>query len=98
MGADSPDVATAKGLLDQLKLRGFTFHRIAPGEDGPLVGHRAGGDWADVIYIEGFSYDCCAWRQRRSSLVVPGKGLIQRHVEGSALMVLHEVLAWDVSS
>ena len=37
MGADSPDVVTAKCLLDQLKQLGFVFQRIAPGEDGPLV-------------------------------------------------------------
>jgi hypothetical protein len=34
MGADSPDVVIAKQLLDQLKLHGFQFERIAPGEEG----------------------------------------------------------------
>ncbi|MGH3787788.1 MAG: hypothetical protein ACRDRG_14835 [Pseudonocardiaceae bacterium] len=35
MAADSPDVVIAKRLLDQLKLQGFQFQRVAPGEDGP---------------------------------------------------------------
>jgi hypothetical protein len=37
-------VVIAKGLLDQVKLRGFVFRRAASGEDGPLVGHRVSGD------------------------------------------------------
>lgn len=31
METDSPDVVTAKRLLDHAKLRGFEFQRIAPG-------------------------------------------------------------------
>src|SRR2546421_12393631 len=43
MGVDSPDVVIAKRLLDQLKLCGFQFERIAPGEDGPLTGKQSRG-------------------------------------------------------
>ncbi len=95
MEADSPDVAIAKRLLDQLKLCGFQFQRIAPGEDGPLVGNRITGDWVDVIHIEGFSRECFAWRKRSWSLIVPGGGLVERRADGSALDVLNEVLTWE---
>lgn len=71
METDSPDVVIAKRLLDHAKLHGFEFRRIAPGEDGPLVGNRVCGDWVDLIHIEGFSRDCFAWRKRISSLIVP---------------------------
>lgn len=53
MGADSPDVVIAKRLLDQLKQRGFQFERIAPGEDGPLIGNRMTGNCVDMIHIVG---------------------------------------------
>jgi hypothetical protein len=92
---DSPDVVIAKGLLDQAKLRGFEFRRVAPGEDGPLVGHRGSGDRVDIIHLAGFSRDCLAVRQRTSPLIVPGTGLVERRVEGSALDVLTEILAWE---
>jgi hypothetical protein len=49
MEVNSPDVVIAKQLLDQAKLRGFEFRRAAPGEDGPLLGHRVSGDWMDVV-------------------------------------------------
>lgn len=99
MGTDSPDVVIAKRLLDQLKLVGFEFQRIAPGEDGPLVGNRVtGGDCVDIIHIEGFSRDCFAWRQRSSLLIVPGGGLVDRRTDGSALDVLQEVLTWEPKS
>jgi hypothetical protein len=94
MGMDSPDLVIAKQLLDQVKLRGFVFRRLAPGEDGPLMGHRVSGDRVDIIHIAGFSRDCLAVRQRTSSLIVPGNGLVERRVEGSALDVLNEVLTW----
>lgn len=94
MGVDSPDLVIAKQLLDQVKLRGFVFRRLAPGEDGPLMGHRISGDRVDIIHIAGFSRDCLAVRQRTSSLIVPGNGLVERRVEGSALDVLNEVLTW----
>ncbi len=92
---DSPDVVIAKGLLDQAKLGGFVFRRVAPGEDGPLVGHRVSGDRVDVLHIAGFSRDCLAVRQRTSSLILPGNGLVERRVEGSAIDVLNEVLTWE---
>ncbi|MGH3928416.1 MAG: hypothetical protein ACRDTF_00385, partial [Pseudonocardiaceae bacterium] len=96
MSPDSPDLVIAKRLLDHLKLRGFQFRRTASGADAPLVGRRVSDDWADTIRIEGFSRDCHAWRQRVSSLVVPGDGLVQRRVAGSALTVLNEVLTWEM--
>ena len=98
MGADSPDVMIAKRLLDQLKQRGFQFQRIAPGEDGPLIGNRVTGNCVDMIHIEGFSRDCFAWRQRSSSLIVPGGRLVERRADGSALDVLNEVLTWESKS
>jgi hypothetical protein len=98
MGTDSPDVVIAKRLLDQLKLCGFQFERIAPGEDGPLIGNRVTGDYVDMIHIEGFSHDCFAWRQRSSSLILPGGGLVERRAAGSAIDVLHEVLTWEPKS
>jgi hypothetical protein len=92
---DSPDVVIAKRLLDHAKLRGFEFRRIAPGEDGPLVGNRVSGDWVDLIHIEGFSSDCFAWRQLISSLIIPERTLVERRVDGSAFDVLNEVLTWE---
>lgn len=38
MDTDSPDMVVAKQLLDYAKRGGFTFRRIAPGADAPLVG------------------------------------------------------------
>ncbi|MGH3906217.1 MAG: hypothetical protein ACRDTE_18850 [Pseudonocardiaceae bacterium] len=98
MSEDSPDVASAKRLLDTLKARGFQFQRTAPGEDGPLLGNRVTEEWVDTIYFEGFSHDCVGWRQRRSSLIVPDRGLVERRVTGSALTVLNEVLNWKMES
>jgi hypothetical protein len=95
MGVDSPDVVIAKRLLDHARQCGFTFRRVCPGEDGPLVGQRVGGSWVDVIHIAGFSHGCLAVRQRTSSLALPGGGLVERRVEGSALEVLNEVLTWE---
>jgi hypothetical protein len=95
MGMDSPDVVIATRLLDYAKRCGFAFRRAAPGEDGPLVGQRVSGNWIDVIHIAGFSGDCLAVRQRTSSLILPGGGLVERRVEGSALDVLNEVLMWE---
>jgi hypothetical protein len=95
MRADSPDVMIAKRLLDQAKLHGFAFHRIAADEDAPLIGKRVGSDWVDIIHIAGFSRDCLAMRQRTSSLILLRSALVQRRVQGSALDVLHEVLTWE---
>ncbi|MBV9012374.1 MAG: hypothetical protein JO272_10045 [Pseudonocardiales bacterium] len=95
MGTDSPDLVTAKRLLDELKLRGFDFRRTAPGDDAPLVGNRAGSGWIDVIHIGGFSHGCFARRQRTSPLIIPDSERVERQVDGSALRVLNEVLSWE---
>ena len=98
MSANSPDLVSAMRLLDELKVAGFVFQRTAPGVEGPLMGRRVTDDFVDFVYIEGFSHDCIAWRQRRSPLVVPGEGLVERRVVGGALTVLHEVSSWDAGS
>ncbi len=98
MGADSSDLVIAKRLLDQLKLRGFQFQRTAPGEDGPLIGHRVTDCWADLIHIEGFSRDCFALRKRISALIAPSDALLEHQANGSALTVLREVLVWETDS
>lgn len=95
---DSPDLAQTKRLLDDLKAAGFHFVRTAPGEDGPLRGHRVTERWEDTVHIEGFSHDCMAWRQRRSLLIVPGEGVVERRVTGGALTVLAEVANWETDS
>ncbi|MGH3899537.1 MAG: hypothetical protein ACRDTA_15105 [Pseudonocardiaceae bacterium] len=95
MGTDAAALVIAKRLLDELKLSGFQFQRVAPDEDGPVVGNRVSGDWVDLIHIEGFSRDCFACRKRTSSLMVPGNALVQRRVKGSALHVFNEVLMWE---
>lgn len=75
----------------------------------PVCAHRAGlarssarapNHWgvADTIYIEGFSRDCVAWRQRRTSLLVPGEQLVERRVSGGALIVLDEVTTWETNT
>ncbi|MGH3901989.1 MAG: hypothetical protein ACRDTA_27805 [Pseudonocardiaceae bacterium] len=96
--ADYPDLVIAMRLLDHAKLRGFEFRRTSPGEDGPLVGYRVSGDWEDTIHLNGFSRDCFAWRKRTSSLIVPGDGLVERRVAGSALVVLNDALTWETGS
>lgn len=98
MEIDSPDLVTAMRLLDDLKLRGFQFQRVAPGEDGPLGGHRINGACLDLVHIEGFSQDCFAWRKRASSLIVSDNGPVERQTDGSAIDVLNEVLRWDAGS
>ena len=95
MGVDGPDLVIAKRLLDHLKLRGFQFQRAASGPDGPLIGNRTSDGWIDVIYLEGFSRDCAAWRKQTSSLIIPGDGLVTRRAQGSALTVLNDVLTWE---
>jgi hypothetical protein len=87
MQVDSPDLVIAMRLIDSLKLCGLEFRRGSPGEDGPLVGHRISGDRVDLVLIEGFSRDCFAWRQRASSLIIPGNGVVERQVDGSAIDV-----------
>lgn len=92
---DGPDVVIAKRLLDHAKRGGFTFLRVAPGVDGPLVGYRVSDGYVDMIHIDGFSRDCFAWRERASSLIVSQDALVQRTVEGSVLDVLNDVLTWE---
>jgi hypothetical protein len=92
--ADSTDVITGKRLLDAVKRHGFVFARIAPGPDGPIEGIRENAEWRAVIHIGGFSSGCYAWRERQTSLVVPGGSLVKIRAEGSALDVLNEVLGW----
>jgi hypothetical protein len=98
MRPEAPDLMIAKRLLDHLKFHGFQFQRTAPGEDGPLVGSRVSDNWLDLIHTEGFSRDCFAWRRRRSSLIVPGEGLVEHRTQGHALTVLNEVLTWETDS
>jgi hypothetical protein len=90
--ADSPELAAAKRLLDTAKRDGFVFQRVAPGDDGPLLGTREGIDYRDTCYLGGFG-DCChATRARKSSLVMPGGLPITERISGNALEVLHTVV------
>ncbi|MBV9650402.1 MAG: hypothetical protein JO296_09715 [Pseudonocardiales bacterium] len=91
---DSPDVAAAKRLLDAAKDAGFSFQRIAPGEDAPLLGIRQSPQWLDEIHLGGFwvPQSCTAIRRRRSSLVVPGGLPVAQRVSGDALTVLYTVV------
>ena len=95
---DTPDLVIAMRLLDNLKLCGFEFRRSAPGEDAGLIGHRISGERVDLVLIEGFSRGCFAWRQRTTSLIIPGSGLVERQIEGSAIDVMNEVLTWEPGS
>jgi hypothetical protein len=70
--ADSPELTAAKRLLDAAKSQGFTFQRIAPGPDGPLLGIRETVDYRDTCYLGGFGEGCCATRARKYRLVVAG--------------------------
>ncbi|MGH3812264.1 MAG: hypothetical protein ACRDUV_07370 [Pseudonocardiaceae bacterium] len=90
--ADSPELAAAKHLLDAAKDRGFTFERIALGQDAPLRGVRESPDWMDEVYIGGLSTGCSAARRRRYSLIVPGGLPVTERVSGDALEVLHTVI------
>lgn len=93
----SADLVTGKRLLDAVKRQGFVFRRIAPGPDGPLEGVREVGGWRDTIHLGGFSDGCYAWRERTSSLIVPGGALVATRVSGNALNVLNAVLTWEAS-
>jgi len=92
--ADSPDLAAAKRLLDAAKDAGFSFQRIAPGDDAPLLGVRQSTQWFDEIHLGGLwaPQSCTAIRRRRSSLVVPGGLPVAQRVSGDALTVLHTVV------
>ncbi len=81
MSTDSPELLAAKRLLDAAKAAGFAFCRIAPGEDGPLVGRRDTIGYQDEIYLGGFGDSCSAVRRHRWSLVVPGGLPIERALE-----------------
>jgi hypothetical protein len=80
-------------LLDTAKAQGFTFERIAPGDDGPLIGRRDTTEHRDEIYLGGFSDSCHATRARKYSLIVPGGLPITTRVAGDALTVLHTVVS-----
>lgn len=91
-GADGPELSAAKRLLDAAKSQGFTFQRIAPGPDGPLLGVRETADYRDTCYLSGFGEGCSATRARKFSLVVPGGLPITERVSGNALTVLYAVV------
>lgn len=92
---ESPDLVIAMRLLDLAKLRGFQFQRVAKGPDGALLGTRNTGEWSDTIYLDGFSHDCYALRERTTSLIVPGNALVEHRATGDALNVLNTVLTWE---
>ena len=91
--ADSPELAAAERLLDAAKEQGFTFHRIAPGPDGPLLGVRETARYRDTCYLGGFGEGCSATRVRKYSLIVPGGLPLAAQVSGDALTVLHTVVS-----
>lgn len=97
MTAESTDLVIAKRLLDHAKFRGFQFQRVAEGPDAALLGIRRTGEWADTVYLGGFSRDCYALRERTTSLVVPGHALVERRATGDALNVLNAVLTWQTA-
>jgi hypothetical protein len=98
MSADGPQLRVAKRLLDLAKSQGFTFQRVAPGEDGPLFARRETIEHRDEIYLGGFSESCYATRIRKSSLIVPGGLPVTARVSGDALTVLHTVIAdWPIT-
>jgi hypothetical protein len=72
ISADGPELAAAKRLLDLAKDQSFVFQRVAPGEDGPLLGVRESPEYRDQIYLGDFYSGCTATRARKSSLIVPG--------------------------
>ena len=90
---DGPELTAAKRLLDAAKSQGFTFQRIAPGPDGPLLGVRETVEYRDTCYLSGFGEGCSATRARKYSLVVPGGLPITERITGDALTVLHIVLS-----
>lgn len=92
-GPESPELAAAKRLLDAAKDQGFTFQRVAPGPDGPLVGVRETVDYRDTCYLSGFGAGCYATRARKYSLVVPGGLPITERIAGDALTVLQTVVS-----
>jgi hypothetical protein len=93
--ADSSELMAAMRLMDAAKDQGFTFQRVAPGEDGPLRGVRETVEFLDEIYVTGCGRpdSCTAIRRHRSSLVVPGGLPVTARVTGDALVVLHTVVS-----
>lgn len=97
MVVDGQELAAAKRLLDLAMDQGFVFQRIAPGEDGPLLGVRESPEYHDKIYLGGFSSGCTATRARKSSLIVLGGLPVTDRVEGEALIVLHTAVSdWPI--
>lgn len=92
---ESRDLVIAKRLLDHARLQGFQFQRIADGPDHALLGTRRTGEWTDTVYLNGFSRNCYALRERTTSLLVPGQTCAERRVTGNALNVLNTVLTWE---
>jgi hypothetical protein len=92
-GVDGPELTAAKRLLDAAKSQGFTFQRIAPGPDGPLLGVRESVEYRDTCYLSGFGEGCSATRARKYSLVVPGGLPVTERISGNALAVLHTVVS-----
>jgi hypothetical protein len=77
--------------------QGFVFQRVAPGEDGPLLGVRESADYHDKIYLGDVHSGCTATRARKSSLIVPGGLPVTDQVDGEALIVLHTVVSdWSI--
>jgi hypothetical protein len=73
------------------------FQRVAPGEDGPLLGVRESSEYRDQLYLGGFSSSCSATRARKSSLIVPGGLPVTARVEGEALTALHTIVSdWPI--
>lgn len=97
MAAESLDLVVAKRLIDHARLQGFRFRRVAEGPDGAVLGTRQTDDWTDTVYLNGFSRDCYALRERTTSLAVPAGALVERRVTGDALNVLNAVLTWDTA-
>jgi len=94
MTAESPElVITATRLLEEVKAQGFQFRRVG-GPEGALLGTRRAGEWTAMIYLDGFSRNCYALRERRTSLVAPDGALVESRVDGDALNVLNTVLTW----
>lgn len=91
--AESPELAAAKRLLNAAKEQGFTFQRIAPGPDGPLLGVREATGYRDTCYLSGFGEGCSATRARKYSLIVPGGLPVAARVSGDALTVLQTVVS-----
>jgi hypothetical protein len=97
LGVDGSELTAAKRLLDAAKSQGFTFQRIAPGPDGPLLGVRETVEYRDTCYLAGFGDGCSATRARKYSLVVPGGLPITERISGNALTVLHTVVSeWAI--